>query len=126
MNDARRGEAHALIIEDNMIVSRAIEDQLLVAGFRSVDHARTRRRAMELAGAHFPDLVVVGEHVDRWAGLEAARELGQSGRASVMMVCTNPKYCRKNLPDDILEGPYRIDQLSQAFNASRPMAASLN
>ncbi len=118
--------AHALIIEDNRIVSRAIEEQLLLAGFRSVDHAHTSRHALELARQHFPDLVIVGEHVDPWAGLDAARELSLAGGAAVMMVSANPSCRRSDLPHDaVLEGAYRIDELDRALDAARKATAAL-
>lgn len=118
--------AHALIIEDNMIVSRAIEEQLLLAGFRSVALAHTRSGALDLVRQHFPDLVVVGEHIDQWAGLDAARELSRSGGAAVTMVSTNPKFRQRDLPDDaVVEGTYRIDQLDLAFSAARDAALAM-
>lgn len=110
---------HALIIEDDMIVSHAIKEQLLVAGFRSVARARTQRRALDLAGQHFPDLVVVGEHVDQWAGLDAARDLSLCGRAAVMMVSANPRSCLPNLPDDaVMEDICRIDRIGLVFDVA--------
>ncbi|MBB5984689.1 response regulator [Sphingobium lignivorans] len=117
--------AHALIIEDNMIMSRAIEAQLMAAGFRSIDHARTRARAMTLARAQSPDVVVLGEHVDQWAGIAAAQELSHRDGTAVMMVTTDPQFWRRPFPEDVpVRGPYRIDQLSRAFGARRQGSAA--
>lgn len=44
MKKANDHGTHALIIEENAILSRAIEQQLRVAGFRSIDHAHMSRR----------------------------------------------------------------------------------
>lgn len=43
--------AHALIVNDNMIISRAIKDRLSNLGFDSFDHTFTEGQALSVASA---------------------------------------------------------------------------
>lgn len=111
--------SHALIIEDNMIVSRAIEQQLAEAGFDSCDHAWTEQRALDLARKRFPDLIVVSDDLDRGAGLGAARKISQDRDVAILLATTDSLHARRHLADDAsLQGPYRLDQIGSAVNAA--------
>ena len=50
---------HALIIEDNMIITRAIQSCLEPLGFVTFDHAWTEEQAVVAARQRAPDLVVI-------------------------------------------------------------------
>jgi CheY-like chemotaxis protein len=67
--------SHALIIDDNRVVGRAIQSWLAAFGFDSFDHTWTEQQALEAAAERTPDLIVVGDHVASGSPLEVAREV---------------------------------------------------
>lgn len=108
---------HALIIEDNMIVGHAIEQQLAHAGFRSFDHAWTETQAFEHAGARLPDLIVVGDGMEEGAALEVACAIGGRNNAPVLLATTNPFRTGDSLPRGLaVHGPCRIDEIGQMIH----------
>ena len=54
---------HALIVDDNMAIGRAIKNRLAALGFDSFDHVWSEDQAIAAAASHAPDLVVLGDHV---------------------------------------------------------------
>ena len=52
---------HALIIDDNMVISNAIQKYLESAGFDSFDKAWTEAQALAAANQRSPDLIVIGD-----------------------------------------------------------------
>ena len=108
---------HALIIEDNMIVSRVIEEQLSHAGFNSCDHAWTERQALELANHHIPDLIVIGDAIEQGSAIEAARQICGNGPVPVVLATANASRARRRLPKGAsMCGPYSIGQIGKALD----------
>lgn len=109
--------SHALIIEDNMIVGHAIEEQLVHAGFRSFNHAWTEAQALGYAERHSPDLVVVGDGMEDGSGMDVACTIGRRRNIPVLFATTNPFRTGKDLPRDLaIHGPCRIDEIEKMIS----------
>lgn len=107
---------HALIIDDNMAVSRAIRDRLSAFGFDSFDHTWTEQQAREAVAQRRPDLIVVGDHVASGSPLEVAREVALVSQAPVLAVTSNRGTFQRSLPDDAtVDGPYPLAQFDAAL-----------
>jgi CheY-like chemotaxis protein len=108
---------HALIIDDNMAVSRAIRDRLSAFGFDSFDHTWTEQQAREAVAQRRPDLIVVGDHVASGSPFEVAREVALASQAPVLAVTSaRGGTFQRSLPNDAhVEGPYPLTQLDAAL-----------
>lgn len=117
MGALRQAARHALIIEDNMIVGHAIEQQLIRLGFQSFDHAWTEKQAVDLARRHLPDLVVVGDTLETGSPMAAARKISEFGDVPILLATADSFQAKRQLPADAsLKGPFRIDQLGAAID----------
>lgn len=106
---------HALIIDDNMIVSRAIENRLIELGFSSFDHAWTERQAVEAAACRSPDLVVIGDAVEDGCALKAASSIVKQRAVPVLMITADPARARSRLPRDApFDGPFLLNEIETA------------
>lgn len=114
---------HALIIEDNMIVGHAIEEQLVQAGFRSFNHAWTEAQALGYAERHAPDLVVVGDGLEEGSAMEVACAIGSKRNIPVLLATTNPFRTSDHLPENLaIHGPCRIDEIEKMIGDGLPAA----
>ncbi len=107
---------HALIIDDNMAVSRAISNRLSAFGFASFDHTWTEQQARHAVARRRPDLIVVGEHVASGSPFELAREIALFSQAPVLAVTSDSGTFQRSLPNDAqVDGPYPLTQLDAAL-----------
>jgi CheY-like chemotaxis protein len=112
--------SHALIIDDNMVVSRAIQSRLSVFGFDSFDHTWTEQQALEAASQRPPDLIVVGDHLVSGSPLEIAQELAASCDAPILAVTTDRFMLQGSLPKGAsVDGPYPLSDLDAALASTR-------
>ncbi len=108
--------SHALIIDENMVVSRAIQDQLTACGFDSFDHAWTERQALDAAERCNPDLIVVGDHIVSGSPLELARQLASRTDAAILAITADSYSFGRSLPDNAqIDGPYPLSELREAI-----------
>lgn len=108
--------SHALIIDDNMVVSRAIQNRLSVFGFDSFDHTWTEQQALKAAGQRRPDLIVVGDHVASGSPLAIAQELAMSSDAPILAVATDRFMLQRSLPEGAkMDGPFPLSELDAAL-----------
>jgi DNA-binding response OmpR family regulator len=111
---------HALIIDDNMVVSRAIEDRLSAVGFDSFDHTWTEQQALEAAAQRRPDLIVIGDHVAGGSPLEVARELSSIIEAPIIAVTTDRFIFQRPIPEGVtIDGPYPLSDLDTALASAQ-------
>jgi DNA-binding NarL/FixJ family response regulator len=112
--------SHALIIDDNMIVSRAIADRLVELGFNSFDHTWTERQAIAAAESRRPDLVVIGDSIENGSALEAARTIAMQRDTPVLMVTADPVRARRCL-DQLasFDGPFLLNEIESAVELAR-------
>lgn len=106
---------HALIIDDNMIVSRAIQSCLESLGFNSFDHTWTEEQALAAADRRPPDLVVIGDEVEAGSTLSAAEKISGNFAVPVLMVTGDPVRARKRLEKTAsFKGPFLLNQIDEA------------
>ena len=111
---------HALIVEDNLIISRAIQDRLTSAGFDSFDHAWTEDQAVAAAASRSPSLVVMGDSLEAGTVLNAARRISMQGDVAILMVTADRSRMRKELPDDIaIDGPFPLNEIENVVALAR-------
>ena len=110
--------SHALIIDDNLIVSRAIRDRLQAFGFDSFDHTWAEHQALEAAACHSPDLIVVGDSIAEGSPLELAGELARANDTPVLVVTAHRFMLRHRVPDGAtVDGPYHLADLDEVLGA---------
>jgi DNA-binding response OmpR family regulator len=114
--------SHALIIDDNMLVSRLLEDRLVPLGFETVDHTWTEEQAVAAAHLRIPDLVVVGDAVESGSAMNAARRISAAYEVPVLMVTADSHRAKARLPDDaVLDGPFLLHELPAAIGQAKPL-----
>ena len=81
---------HALIIEDEALVSLMLESHLRRLGFTSFDYAYGEDEAVAMAGQRWPDLVLVDLRHGPGDGLSALRRLGEMGKVAAVFATGAP------------------------------------
>lgn len=108
--------SHALIIDDNMAVSRAITSRLSAFGFSSFDHTWTEQQARAAVAHRRADPIVAGDHISSGSPLEIAREIASVSQAPFLAVTTDRCMFQRSLPNDAtIDGPYPLTQLDTAL-----------
>lgn len=111
--------SHALIIDDNMIVSRAIQDRLSSLGFHSFDQTWTEELAVAAAARREPDLVVVGDSVETGSALSAARRIAKQRSIPILMITADPGRLLQRIPKDTpFDGPFLLNEIEAAVALS--------
>lgn len=111
--------SHALIIDDDPMVSRIVQDRLSPLGFGSFEQACSEEQAVRAAARRLPDLVVVGDAVRSGSAIEAARRIASMHAVPVLLVTGNSERTRANLPDHArLDGPFALDDMADAVRSS--------
>ena len=116
---------HALIIDDNMIVSRAIQQRLETLGFTSFDRTWSEEQAVAAADRHPPDLVVVGDNLETGSALAAAERVSHVHDAPVLMVTGNPSRTRELVERKVsFDGPFLLNQIEEAVELAQALQPS--
>ena len=85
---------HALIIDDNLLVSNVLKERLAPLGFDSFESSWTEDEAVTAAERRIPDLVVVGDAVEAGCPVNAARRISERHDVPVLMVTANAASLR--------------------------------
>ena len=108
--------SHALIIDDNRVVGRAVQDHLSACGFESFDHVWTDRQALNAAERRKPDLIVVGDHIESDSPLELARQLASRTDAAILAITADSYSFGRSLPEDAqIDGPHPLTELQEVI-----------
>lgn len=103
-------------MDDNLVVSRAIEARLAALGFDSFDHTWTERQALDAAAQRRPDLIVTGDHVADGCPVEVARKVADTSGAPIIAVTADRVSLRRYLPEGAtIEGPYPLSEFDAAL-----------
>ena len=106
---------HALIIDENIAVCRAVQHYLGMLGFVSFDHAWTERQALEVARQRRPDIIVIGDDIELGCAMRAAQRISGDGAIPVLMVSGDPARASRQLAQtSSYEGPFRLNQIEEA------------
>ena len=120
MNPGEPLVSHALIIDDNMIVSRAIQNCLQARGFTSFDHTWTENQAVAAAARCPPDLIVIGDEVETGSSLGAARQIAGMFNVPGLMVTGDTFRAQRHLEGtSAFKGPFLLNQLDEAVHLAR-------
>lgn len=106
---------HALIIDENIAISRGIEARLAALGFGSFDHTWTEHQALAAALRQRPDIIVIGDDIEMGCAMRAARIISADGTIPVLMVSGDPILASRRFADaQSYEGPFRLNQIEEA------------
>ncbi len=109
---------HALIIDDNVILSRAIRNRLEAFGFNSFDCTWAEQQALDAAASRSPDLIVVGDAIAEGSPLPVARKLAASNAVPVLVVTTQSFMLQRRVAEaSIIDGPHGFSDLDGALAA---------
>jgi len=106
---------HALIIEDNILITSMVGDELRDRGF-SVACADTCEEAIELAASQCPDLITADHWLAGGSGIEAVRTICKDQHIPVIYIVALPEAVLAEEPDAvILAKPFTSADLSKAI-----------
>ncbi|MEE4338980.1 hypothetical protein [Erythrobacter sp.] len=106
---------HALIIDENIAISRAIQHYLGGLGFASFDITWTEQQALDAAARRRPDIIVIGDDIEWGSAIRAARRISLDDSIPVLMVSGNPARASERLEmASSYEGPFRVNQIEEA------------
>jgi DNA-binding response OmpR family regulator len=106
---------HALIINENIAICRAVRQYLGMLGFGTFDHAWTERQAMVAARQRSPDIIVIGDDIEIGCAMRAARNISADGTIPVLMVSGDPVRASRQLAQtSSYHGPFRLNQIEEA------------
>ena len=112
--------SHALIIDDNMVVGRAIQSRLAAFGFDSFDHTWTEQQALEAAAQRRPDLVVMGAHGVSGSPQEVSHEVASASDAPILTVTADHFMFQRSAPaGGAIDGPHPLSELDAALASVR-------
>jgi hypothetical protein len=118
---------HALIMDDNVAVSRAIRDRLKMFGFDSFDWTWAEHQALKAAAARRPDLIVAGDTIVEGSPLPIAGELASSNRVPLLAIATQSFMLQRQTPGgEVFDGPYALIELDHALAAMRAAQVTTN
>lgn len=110
---------HALIIDDNLIVSQAVQSRLRQLGFETFDHAWTQEQAIAAANNHIPGLIVVGDYVDGSASIDVAKRLATEREIPVLMLTTDPNRIERYRREaSHVTGPFLLNEIDAAVDCA--------
>lgn len=111
--------AHALIIDDNFVISRAIQSYLIPLGFSSFDHTWTEQQALEAAQRRRPDIIVIGDDIETGSAISAARHISVDASIPVLMVSGDPEQASRRIEQArSYEGPFHINEIEKAVETA--------
>jgi CheY-like chemotaxis protein len=114
--------SHALIIDDDMLVSRVVADRLVPLGFETFHHSWTEEQAVAAANLRVPDLMVVGDAAESGSAMNAARRISATYEVPVLMVTADSHRAKARLPDDaVFDGPFLLHEISTAIGQAKPL-----
>ena len=112
--------SHALIIDDNIVVTTVIKGRLAPLGFSSFECVWTEDQAIAAAAQRVPDLIVVGDHVEAGSAIRAARQISETLSVPVLMVTSDPYLARVGREKACtFDGPFLLDQMTEALHLAQ-------
>jgi len=108
---------HALIIDDNMVVSNAIQSYLEPLGFATFDQTWTEAQAIAAAEMRPPDLIVIGDELEAGSSLRAAQRITEWLAVPVLMVTGDSARARRRFDTTCrVDGPFLLNQIEEVVN----------
>jgi DNA-binding response OmpR family regulator len=118
---------HALIIEDEPLISLAIQDVLADNGCTSFDLAPSFEAAVAAAHKRCPDLITADVRLAPGNGIDAVEAICAAKPAFVIFITGTGAEARQRCPGRIvIDKPFTVSQVEEAvrsFTGSPPDAA---
>lgn len=106
---------HALIIEDDFLISELIQDGLADLGYTSFDLAYGEQEAVAYAEARCPDLITADGRLTDGSGVGAVRNICQSRQIAVVFITGDETDIIDAVPDAVIvDKPFRTGDLKEA------------
>lgn len=86
----RRRRLRILVVDDESLIAMALHDQLEYLGHKVVGSASSAQEAIDLAGEHAPDLILMDIHLGGMDGLDAAAHINALRRTPVIILTGFP------------------------------------
>lgn len=107
---------HALIIEDEPLISVAIEDILMQCGFTSVDVALTIDDAIQAASVRCPDLITADVELKVGNGIDAVNQICSGPPIPVIFITGSPNQVRATMPQHpLILKPFASEEVVAAI-----------
>lgn len=111
---------HALIIEEDGLVSSIVEEKLSDYGFTSFSHVWTDDDAIRAVRVRRPDLVIVCDGMEAGPGISTAHSISERYGIPALIVTGERARLKTSLPkDSSLGGPFLIGKVSLASGAAK-------
>lgn len=106
---------HALIIEDDFLISELIRDSLTDLGYTTFDLAYGKQEAIVYAKAQCPDLITADGRLTDGSGVSAVREICDRREIPVVFITGDDSDIKRLISDAIIvEKPFRLAELKTA------------
>jgi len=107
---------HALIIEDESLISMAIEDALRGCGFTSFDFAVSAEEAVAAVAGKCPHLITSDVQLRPGCGITAVQSICSEQPIPVLFITGRPGEVRMRMPGQALvEKPFDADHIMEAI-----------
>lgn len=111
--------AHALIIEDELLLAFSVQEALGELGYSTFAIATSMVQAIEAAEKQCPDLIVADHRITDGTGTEAVQAICSSKAIPVVFVTGSAPEVRAHLPEAlIVPKPFAPSDLETAVSAA--------
>ena len=109
---------HALIIEDDPLISMAIQDVLEDNGCTSFDLASSFEAAVAAAARRCPDLITADVRLAPGCGIDAVEAICAANPVFVIFITGTADEARQRCPGRIvIEKPFTVSQIEEAVRS---------
>lgn len=114
---------HALIIEDEYLISKLIEDQLTYLGYDSFAFAMDEDEAVAQALARCPDMITADVQLRRGCGIDAVQRICAEKPAPVLYITGMAVRVRERCPwAAVIQKPFGMTDLRAGVRDARQAA----
>lgn len=110
---------HALIIEDDFLISDLIQDTLRDLGYVTFDLAYGEQQAIEYAGVRCPDLITADGRLMDGSGVGAVQSICEHRAIPVVFITGDESNITRVIPEAVIvEKPFRTAALQEAVGVA--------
>ena len=111
---------HALIIEDQFLISSLVEELLRDLGYESVEVACSERAAIQAANDRCPDLITADNRLADGSGIKAVQEICHERVIPVVFIVGDSEDVVEAIPEAVVVNkPFLCDELTIAVAEAR-------
>ncbi|WP_206367678.1 response regulator [Sphingomonas piscis] len=110
---------HALIIEDDFLISELIQESLGELGYTSFDVAHREEEAVALAEERCPELITADGRLSDGSGVGAVRSICQNRQIPVVFITGDKSDIVQTVPDAVIvDKPFQSWDLKEAVGVA--------